>query len=295
MKQLLSFQQFNEAKVLLSKSDQQSRLRGLALVLHGNFNAVGWPYMDADLMPIVVTAVQQTRSDSANFTSITRPHGRMAKMCRLKPAHYILLMAGEALAMALGWSLMQQQDTSSEMQVKAAAGVTESAQRVLMRLSGNFASALSNADGSANAALASGGVTAIHDEHGAIPADVVMTTQLLGEFDLHPKKIAWLMQDLLYQVSKGPAQNQRHAPSLQQMQAAADAMVAMASSTSGVVLDPKATAAASMAAINASQQLVDWGSPATQAALAEAQPEGSTLEAQMSLAQNLSMWTTATV
>ncbi|WIA30053.1 hypothetical protein OEZ86_000148 [Tetradesmus obliquus] len=52
MHQLLSFQQFNEAKVLLSKSDQQSRLRGLALVLHGNFNAVGWPYMDADLMPI---------------------------------------------------------------------------------------------------------------------------------------------------------------------------------------------------------------------------------------------------
>lgn len=221
--QLLSFQQFNEAKVLLSKSDQQSRLRGLALVLHGNFNAVGWPYMDADLMPIVVTAVQQMHSDSANFTSITRPHGRIAKMCRLKPAHYILLMAGEALAMALGWSLMQQQDTSSEMQAKAAAGVTESAQRVLMRLSGNFASALSNADGSANAALASGGVTAIHDEHGAIPADVVMTTQLLGEFDLHPKKIAWLMQDLLYQVSKGPVQNQRHAPSLQQMQAAADA------------------------------------------------------------------------
>lgn len=44
-----------------------------------------------------------------------------------------------------------------------------------------------------------------------------------------------------------------------------------------------------MAAINASQQLVDWGSPATQAALAEAQPEGSTLEAQMSLAQNLSV------
>uniref|UniRef100_A0A383V1Y8 Uncharacterized protein n=1 Tax=Tetradesmus obliquus TaxID=3088 RepID=A0A383V1Y8_TETOB len=59
MHQLLSFQHFNEAKVLLSKSDQQSRLRGLALVLHGNFNAVGWPYMDADLMPIVRAALQQ--------------------------------------------------------------------------------------------------------------------------------------------------------------------------------------------------------------------------------------------
>jgi hypothetical protein len=42
-------------QVLLSQRDQASRLQGLALVLHGKFNAVGWPYMDAELMPLVGT------------------------------------------------------------------------------------------------------------------------------------------------------------------------------------------------------------------------------------------------
>jgi hypothetical protein len=41
---------------------------------------------------------------------------------------------------------------------------------------------------------------------------------------------------MLYQVSKGPAQNLRHGPSMQQMKAAADAMVTLASNDSGVIL-----------------------------------------------------------
>jgi hypothetical protein len=38
------------------------------------------------------------------------------------------------------------------------------------------------------------GQTLIHDPDGAVPASVMMTTQLTTDYDLHPKKIAWLMQ-----------------------------------------------------------------------------------------------------
>jgi hypothetical protein len=41
---------------------------------------------------------------------------------------------------------------------------------------------------------------------------------------------------MLFTVTKGPAQNQRHAPSMKQNMAAADAMVALASSDSGTIL-----------------------------------------------------------
>jgi hypothetical protein len=70
----------------------------------------------------------------------------------------------------------------------------ENVQRVLMRLSGNVSSALTNADGSPNPALLSGGVTAIRDAEVTLPANILLTVQLLEEYDLHPKKIAWLMQ-----------------------------------------------------------------------------------------------------
>jgi hypothetical protein len=43
-------------------------------------------------------------------------------------------------------------------------------------------------------------------------------------------------QELLYTVSKGRAHNQRDAPSQQAAKAAADAMVAMASTDSGIIL-----------------------------------------------------------
>jgi hypothetical protein len=34
------------------------RLEGLALVLHAKFNAVGWPFMDAEIMPLVGAAAR---------------------------------------------------------------------------------------------------------------------------------------------------------------------------------------------------------------------------------------------
>jgi hypothetical protein len=77
---------------------------------------------------------------------------------------------------------------------EATAAVVENANRVLMRLSGNLGSALTNADGTPSTAMLSGGVTTVHSSEGAVPAHVVTTVQLTKEFDLHPKKIAWLMQ-----------------------------------------------------------------------------------------------------
>jgi hypothetical protein len=81
-----------------------------------------------------------------------------------------------------------------QLLAEASAGVVENANRVLMRLSGNLGSTLTNADGSPSSALLSGGATAIHSPEGAVPAHVVMTVQLTKEYDLHPKKIAWMMQ-----------------------------------------------------------------------------------------------------
>jgi hypothetical protein len=55
---------------LLSRPDQASRLKGLALVLRAKFNAVGWPVMDAQLMPLVGGgAVQCPCSCSCAFTA----------------------------------------------------------------------------------------------------------------------------------------------------------------------------------------------------------------------------------
>jgi hypothetical protein len=45
-----------------------------------------------------------------------------------------------------------------------------------------------------------------------------------------------LVQELLFTVSKGPAQNQRDAPAQQRLKAAADAMVAMASSDASITM-----------------------------------------------------------
>jgi hypothetical protein len=47
---------------------------------------------------------------------------------------------------------------------------------------------------------------------------------------------ATALQEMLFAVSKGPAQNQRNAAALKQMIAAADAMVSLASSDSGSIL-----------------------------------------------------------
>jgi hypothetical protein len=44
------------------------------------------------------------------------------------------------------------------------------------------------------------------------------------------------LQEMLFTVSKGPAQNQRDTAALKQMMAAADAMVSLASSDSGTIL-----------------------------------------------------------
>jgi hypothetical protein len=79
------------------------------------------------------------------------------------------------------------------LQNEAAAVVVEHASRVLMRLSGNMGSALTNADGSPTPGLLSG-QTLIRDPDGAVPASVMVTIQLTRDYGLHPKKIAWLMQ-----------------------------------------------------------------------------------------------------
>jgi hypothetical protein len=62
-------------------------------------------------------------------------------------------------------------------QNEAAAVVVEHASRVLMRLSGNMGSALTNADGSPTPGLLSG-QTMLHDPDGAVPASVMITIQL---------------------------------------------------------------------------------------------------------------------
>jgi hypothetical protein len=79
-------------------------------------------------------------------------------------------------------------------QNEAAAVVVENANRVLLRLSGNMGSTLTNADGSPNPGLMAGQAAPIRDPDGAVPGSVLVTIQLMSDFGLHPKKVAWLMQ-----------------------------------------------------------------------------------------------------
>jgi hypothetical protein len=53
-------------QALLSKPDLESRLRGIALVLHGKFNAVGWPYMNTQVMTQVQSPGDRHSSSSSS-------------------------------------------------------------------------------------------------------------------------------------------------------------------------------------------------------------------------------------
>lgn len=75
----------------VSKSDQQSRLEGLALAFKSMVSSVGYGTTPTDLPLKIAEVVLELRSDPRNFTRIPRGNGWEAVACAIKPGDYVLL------------------------------------------------------------------------------------------------------------------------------------------------------------------------------------------------------------